>query len=678
MRPRHRAPLLLLVVTLALSVFGCVLFGGLRFEGDTKATTTLELAAPSSTLFVPVILSSSGLQGAFYTSVMVLTNRGATPASIAYTYVAASGGGSGSGSDTLVAGEQRVIPDAISYLRSRSVPLPDSGNRVGTLRVVFTGLSSASAGAVTVRTTTLVPPAAPTGRAGLAYAGVATSQLLTGTAYLCGLRENASDRTNVAIQNAGDGDVRIRLTFVAGDGSSATGLVEDTLSPGGFKQYRLPDIAAGAANGFIRAERVSGTGPYYAYAVINDNVTSDGSFVTPLVESSLANRAGLTLPVVVETSSFSTEVVLTNFSAVGKQVTLAYVSDAVGTADRTASYTVTVAPGQQKILPAYVQLLRDNGVLGIGPAGPTHTGSLFATVAGGDVSGLFLGARTSNPGGGGRYGLFYGSRPFGTAVTTEAWLYGLQQNAENRTNLALISTGEVDSNPITLRIEIFDGSNGNKVATVEGDPTTTLPRRGFKQIGTILNQYAAGVSQAYARVTRTSGQNGFIVYAVVNDGGNPGERSGDGAFVALDTQTTVSATFAGTWRNTTFGSMGNVSLTISGDSYNQTYSGTSTVDGNVFGGTAPPSEMYANIFTPSGGTFTTHSSFYGDVTMTVLPNGTFTLSAENVPSTNVSRATCSGTITPPGLNAQTIVASATIFFRAGGSANSVTTLNRQP
>ncbi|MDL2718238.1 MAG: hypothetical protein PT977_10815 [Acidobacteriota bacterium] len=674
-RPRQRASLL--VVALVLPALGCTMFGGLRFEGETKATASLELAPASSMLFVPVILSSSGLQGAFFTSEMVLTNRGTTQASITYTYVAASGGGSGTGMDTLAAGEQRLIPDAISYLRTRGVPLPDSGNRVGTLRAAFTGLSSASAGAVTVRTTTLVPPAAPTGRAGLAYAGVSGSQLLTGTAYLCGLRENASDRTNVAIQNAGDADVRIRLTFLAGDGSSATGSVEDTLSPGGFKQYRITDISAGAANGFIRAERTSGSGPWYAYAVINDNVTSDGSFVTPLVESALLNRTGLTLPVVVETSSFSTEVVLTNFSNVSKQVTLAYVADTVSTADKTASYTVAVAPGQQKILPAYVQLLRDNGVPGIGAAGPTYTGSLFATVAGGDVGGLFLGARTSNPGGGGRYGLFYASRPFGTAVTTEAWLYGLQQNAENRTNLALISTGEVDSNPITLRIEIFDGANGNRVATVEGDPTTTLARRGFKQIGTILNQYAAGVPQAYARVTRTSGQNGFIVYAVVNDGGNPGERSGDGAFVGLDTQTSVNATFAGTWRNTTFGSAGNASLTITGDSYNQTFSGTSTVDGNVFGGTPPPPEMYANILTPAGGTFTTHSNFYGDVTMTVLPNGTFTMTAENIPSASVSRATCTGTITPPGLNAQTIAATATIFFRAGGSANTVTTLNRR-
>ena len=676
MRPRR--PASFLVTALALPVLGCSAFGGLRYEPAGGSSALRALAPDSATLFVPVVLSSAGQQGAFFTSELVLVNRGTTPASVAYTYVAASGGGSGSGTDTLAAGEQRVIPDAIAYLRGRGVPLPDSGNRVGTLRVAFTGLSFASAAAVTVRTTTPVPPAAPTGRAGLAYSGVAASQLLAGTAYLCGLRQNASDRTNVAIQNAGDADVRIRLTFLSGDGSPATGSVEDTLSPGGFRQYPLTDIAAGASNGFIRAERISGSGPYYAYAVINDNVTSDGSFVTPLVESSLRDRAGLTLPVVVETSTFSTEVILTNFSSVSKQVTLAYVSDAVTTADRTASTTLALAPGQQRILPAYVQLLRDSGVPGVGPAGPTYTGSLFATVAGGDVGGLSLSARTSNPGGGGRYGLFYSARPFGTAVTTEAWLYGLQQNVENRTNLALISTGEADANPVTLRIELFDGTTGARIATVEGNPVTTLAPRSFKQLGAILSQYAPGVSQAYARVTRTSGQNGFVVYAVVNDGGNPGERSGDGAFVALETETAVNVTFSGSWNNTTFSSTGTASLTITGDSYNQTYSGTSIVNGNVFGGAAPPAEMYANIFTPSGGTYTTHSSFYGDVTITALPNGTITGAAENVPSASVSRATFTGTVSPPGPNAQTITANATIFFRAGGSARCVTTLNRQP
>jgi hypothetical protein len=52
------------------------------------------------------------------------------------------------------------------------------------------------------------------------------------------------------------------------------------------------------------------------------------------------------------------------------------------------------------------------------------------------------------------------------------------------------------------------------------------------QIGTILAQYAPGTTQGYARVTRTSGTNPFIVYAVINDGGQPGERSGDGAFIS--------------------------------------------------------------------------------------------------------------------------------------------------
>ena len=37
------------------------------------------------------------------------------------------------------------------------------------------------------------------------------------------------------LKGTNDGDVRIRLTFLAGDGSAAGGVVEETLSPGGFK-----------------------------------------------------------------------------------------------------------------------------------------------------------------------------------------------------------------------------------------------------------------------------------------------------------------------------------------------------------------------------------------------------------------------------------------------------------
>ena len=135
------------------------------------------------TLFVPIVLSSTGLNDSFFTSELVLTNRGLTDANLQFTYKAAFGGGDGTASASLAAGQQRIIPDAISYLRSIGIPIPASGNRGGTLAVHF----SSAEGAVTVRTTT----ALAAGRAGLAYPGVPITTSLTGTSYLCGLRQNA-------------------------------------------------------------------------------------------------------------------------------------------------------------------------------------------------------------------------------------------------------------------------------------------------------------------------------------------------------------------------------------------------------------------------------------------------------------------------------------------------------
>jgi hypothetical protein len=90
--------------------------------------------------------------------------------------------------------------------------------------------------------------------------------------------------------------------------------------------------------------------------------------------------------------------------------------------------------------------------------------------------------------------------------------------------LALINTGEADSSADTFRIELFNGSSGTKVAMVDG---VTVGALGWKQIGMILAQYAPGTSQGYARITRTAGNNPFIAYGVVNDGGQPGERTAD-------------------------------------------------------------------------------------------------------------------------------------------------------
>jgi hypothetical protein len=145
------------------------------------------------------------------------------------------------------------------------------------------------------------------------------------------------------------------------------------------------------------------------------------------------------------------------------------------------------------------------------------------------MSGIVIGARTLAPGGGGQYGLFYNAVPYGTASTTSTWLYGLQQTTETRSNLALVNTGETDAITDVFSIDIYNGGTGVKVVTVEG---VSLGARRWLQINSLLALHAPGVIHGYAQVRRISGNNPFIAYAVVNDGGQPGERSGDGAFVS--------------------------------------------------------------------------------------------------------------------------------------------------
>ncbi len=373
---------------------GSMTIGGKAFPVTQAAGTT---GSVSETLFVPIILSSAGASNSFFNSELTLTNRGTNPALLELTYTAAFGDGTGTTTDTLLAGQQMIYPDAIEYLRARGLPIPASGNRGGTLSVRFSGISAASEAAVTVRTTSRVSG----GRAGLAYAGIPVSQALTGPAYLCGLRQNTTDRSNVAIQNAGsaqDGTVVLRLTVFSGDSPVSQRLPDETLAPGGFKQISGILGLYGLSNGYLRVERVSGRAPYYAYGVINDQVNSDGSFVPPVLESSLAGRSGFTLPVIVDSGAFSTELVLSNWSAVAKTLRLAVVSDSVQMPNSTAQFQMTLNPGQQFILPHIVQYLREHNVAGLPPADTSTVGALFATVSSGDARGVFLGARTAAAG----------------------------------------------------------------------------------------------------------------------------------------------------------------------------------------------------------------------------------------------------------------------------------------
>ena len=50
----------------------------------------------------------------------------------------------------------------------------------------------------------------------------------------------------------------------------------------------------------------------------------------------------------------------------------------------------------------------------------------------------------------------------------------------------------------------------------------------FHQYSRVLGNPASG----FVRVEKTAGEAPFLAYGVINDGGSPGERSGDGAYLA--------------------------------------------------------------------------------------------------------------------------------------------------
>ena len=493
--------------------------GGDAEEGSFRLTT--------GSLFVPVILSAAGQNQSFFTSELTLTNRGEREVRLDYTYTAHRGGGSGKTSDVLAPGMQKIETDALTYLRGLGIAIPETGNRIGTLRVEARLGSEVEA---VVRTTTVVPE----GRAGLAYLGVAEEEGFDEAVYLCGLRQNGKDRSNVAFQNMGaeeEGAITVRTTVYSGESTDTNARVlEDIeLKPGGFHQYSgLLGVLGVPAQGYVRVERVEGRAPFYAYGVINDQANSDGSFVFPVTASSLAERTGQTLPVVVETSAFTSELTVTNFSEEPRKLDFQFVADGIEADDKTAAFSMTLEAGQQHILADVVDELRSQGVAGLGATRGFYAGPLFVVAEGGDMSGIVIGARTGSQGGGGQYSVFYNAVPEGAGFSQVAWVEGLQQNQENRSNLALVNTGEVDESASVFHLEIYDGETGLLAETVVTKP---IPARRWHQINGILGSYAPETRQGYIRIEKVSGANPFLAYGVVNDGGAPGERSGDGAYL---------------------------------------------------------------------------------------------------------------------------------------------------
>ena len=339
-----------------------------------------------------------------------------------------------------------------------------------------------------------------------------------------------------------EGSITLRATVFSGNPADPMGaMLEDmTLGPGEFHQFNAVLQAAGKADpmfgGYVRVERVEGTAPFYAYGVINDNANSDGSFVFPVSAASLEGAMGQTLPALVESGAFATELTLTNFSSQPKLVMFSATHESIETPDNTAGFgPLPLLPGQQLIIPHALAYARQNLGLNV-PTG--LMAPLIASPVSGDLGGVVIGARVvaqadAEDPSKGQYGVFYTAVPQGQGFTGSAWVDGLQQNEENRSNLALVNTGEVDDSASVFELDIYDGETAMlvKTVTMAEEPQAMVPARGFHQINGILGAHAPGTTQGYVRIRKVSGANPFLAYGVVNDGGAPGQRTGDGAYV---------------------------------------------------------------------------------------------------------------------------------------------------
>ena len=169
--------------------------------------------------------------------------------------------------------------------------------------------------------------------------------------------------------------VTLRVTLysgIAGDSRSYVLTPDTTLGPLQWVQFGKVLDLAGYTNGYAKIEIVSGTGPYVAYAVVNDNTTNDGSYIAAEPASMPAEPR--LLPVLVESATFQSELVLTNPLAVPQTATLSYVESASPALGGGGSVTLSFEAGEQKIIPGAIDTLRQHGI-SIGPKGPTYAGS---------------------------------------------------------------------------------------------------------------------------------------------------------------------------------------------------------------------------------------------------------------------------------------------------------------
>jgi len=253
-------------------------------------------AAAGRTLVVPVVLDVAGEAGSRYTTELTLANDGSIATPVDLVYRPAPGFGEVGGvpyvTVDLAARQQVTIPDVLAYLRSHGMSIPDgaAAPQAGTLTATFRWLTELDAPSTVAlaRTTTPNVDAAVGGAFGLFYPAVPVGGGARTQALVPGLAQDESVRSNLAVVNVGGGSglpitLEARL-YDADTGAPAGNPLVVRLAPGDWYQWSRVHALAGAPASVKRfravVRRTAGDDTFLAYGVLNDAVTSDGSYQT--------------------------------------------------------------------------------------------------------------------------------------------------------------------------------------------------------------------------------------------------------------------------------------------------------------------------------------------------------------------------------------------------------------
>jgi hypothetical protein len=235
-----------------------------------------EAPAGLGTRVLPVLVETPG-----FDTELILTNPGDSAVTVTLRYVeslAPEGGVGGTTQVALQPHEQRVVPAAISWLRTDGVLIsPRGGSLAGALAVDFAAGGIPAAGYAGAR---VAAPSSGGGAYGLYFGAPLVEEGASAEAWIFGLSQASGTRSNLALLNAGAAEPIGLLVEVFGPNGSRLGsLPEVTLGPLAWTQFNGILAKFGESEGYARVRRTVGVSPFIAYGVVNDNGTNDGSFI---------------------------------------------------------------------------------------------------------------------------------------------------------------------------------------------------------------------------------------------------------------------------------------------------------------------------------------------------------------------------------------------------------------